>query len=55
MQVYAVYSDGKEQELSSGEYSVTINETKLPFRNTAAVKVEYGGCTSEFVMKEVLK
>lgn len=55
MQVYAVYSDGKEQELSSGEYSVTISETKLPFRKTAAVKIEYCGCTSEFVMKEVLK
>lgn len=55
MQVYAVYSDGKEQELPSGEYSVTVNETKLPFRKTAAVKIEYCGCTSEFVMKEVLK
>lgn len=55
MQVYAVYSDGKEQKLPSGEYNVTVNETKLPFRNTAAVKIEYCGCTSEFVMKEVLK
>ncbi len=55
MQVYAVYSDGKEQELSSGEYSATISETKLPFRKTAAVKIEYCGCTSEFVMKEVVK
>ena len=55
MLVYAVYSDGKEQELSSGEYTVTINETKLPFRKTAAVKIEYCGCTSEFVMKEVVK
>ncbi|MBR4450379.1 MAG: bacterial Ig-like domain-containing protein, partial [Clostridia bacterium] len=55
MQVYAVFSDGKERELSSGEYSVTISETKLPFRKSASVKIEYCGCTSEFVMKERLK
>ena len=55
MQVYAVYSDGKERELSSGEYNVTISETKLPFRKSASVKIEYCGCTSEFVMKERLK
>ncbi|MBR3621640.1 MAG: bacterial Ig-like domain-containing protein [Clostridia bacterium] len=55
MRVYAVYSDGSEKELTPGEYTVSIDETKLPFRKSAAVKVEYEGCTSEFVMKGVLK
>ena len=53
MQVYAVYSDGKEQELSSGEYTVTINETGLLLRKSAQIKVEYEGCSCSFEMKGV--
>ena len=53
MQVYAVYSTGEEKELKKGEYTVAIEETKLLFKKSAAVKVEYGGCTSSFEMKGV--
>ncbi len=53
MQVYAVYSDGKEQELSSGEYTVTINETGLLLRKSAQIKVEYEGCSCSFEIKGV--
>ncbi len=53
MQVYAVYSDGKEQKLSSGEYTVTINETGLLLRKSAQIKVEYEGCSCSFEMKGV--
>ncbi len=55
MRVYAVYSDGDERELTKDEYTLTVDESKNPFVKTAAVKVEYCGCTSEFVMKGVLK
>lgn len=53
MQVYAVYSTGKEQKLSSGEYTVTINETGLLLRKSAQIKVEYEGCSCSFEMKGV--
>ena len=51
MRVFAVYSTGEEKELEKGEYTVAIEETKLLFKKSAAVKVEYGGCTSSFEMK----
>ena len=53
MRVFAVYSTGEEKELEKGEYTVAIEETKLLFKKSTAVKVEYGGCTSSFEMKGV--
>ena len=55
MKVYAVYSDGKEQELSLSEYTVTINETGLLLHKSAQIKVEYEGCSCSFEMKGVLR
>jgi hypothetical protein len=55
MRVYAVYSSGEEKELEKDEYTVNVEETKLLFSKNATVRIEYRGCTSEFVMKGVLK
>ena len=53
MRIFAVYSTGEEKELEKGEYTVAIEETKLLFKKSTAVKVEYGGCTSSFTLKGV--
>ena len=55
MKVYAVYSNGKEKQLQPDEYTLTITETGLLLRKRADVKVEYEGCSCEFVLQEVLK
>ena len=55
MRVYAVFSDGTEKELESGEYTVTIKETKRPLKTSAEVRIEYRGCVSAFVIKGVYK
>ncbi len=55
MRVFAVYSTGEEKELARNDYTVTIEETKLLFKKSAEVRIEYGGCTSEFIVKGVLK
>lgn len=53
MRVFALYSTGEEKELEKGEYTIAIEETKLLFKKSAAVKVEYGGCSSSFTLKGV--
>lgn len=53
MKVYAVYSNGKEKQLQPDEYTLTITETGLLFKKRADVKVEYKGCSCEFVLEEV--
>lgn len=55
MRVFAVYSTGEKQELEKDEYTVSITETGLLLRKRADVKVEYEGCSCEFVLQEVLK
>ena len=55
MRVFAVYSTGEKQELEKDEYTVSITETGLLFKKRADVKVEYKGCSCEFMLQEVLK
>ena len=53
MQVYAVYSDGKEKELSTEDYSVDITDISTLFEKKALVTVSFEGCSCSFtVFKE---
>lgn len=53
MQVFAVYSDGTEKELSKEEYEVTAQTEKTLFKQSSWVTVSYGGCSCSFmIMKE---
>ena len=53
MQVFAVYSDGSEKELSKDEYAVTAQTEKTLFKQSSWVTVSYGGCSCSFmIMKE---
>ena len=54
MQVFAVYSNGDEKELSPDEYTVTREQNGSLFRKYITVTVEYEGCSCSFnVEKEV--
>lgn len=48
MQVYAVYSNGDERELSADEYTVTREQIDSLFRKYVTVTVEYEGCSCSF-------
>ncbi len=48
MQVYAVYSNGDERELSADEYTVTREQNGSLFRKYITVTVEYEGCSCSF-------
>ncbi len=50
MQVYAVYSNGDETELSSDEYTVETEIEKNIFKEEAFVTVSYEGCLCSFVV-----
>ena len=53
LQVFAVYSDGAEKELSKDEYEVTAQTEKTLFEQSSWVTVSYGGCSCSFrIMKE---
>lgn len=53
MQVYAVYSDGSERELTAEEYAVETEHEKSLFKESVTVTVEYEGCSCSFrVFKE---
>ena len=55
MQVYAVYSNGDETELSADEYTVETEIEKKLFEENAFVTVNYEGCSCSFmVFKEQL-
>lgn len=48
IQVYAVYSNGDERELSADEYTVTHEENGSLFRKYITVTIEYEGCSCSF-------
>ncbi|MBQ3045364.1 MAG: bacterial Ig-like domain-containing protein [Clostridia bacterium] len=50
MQVYAVYSNGEEAELSAGDYEVSIEKEKRLFEEYATVTVEHNGCSCSFMV-----
>lgn len=50
MQVYAVYSNGDEAELSEGEYEISIETEKQLFEEYATVTVAYEGCSCSFMV-----
>ena len=50
MQVYAVYSNGDETELSADEYSLDIEIEKNLFKEEAFVTVSYEGCSCSFMV-----
>ena len=53
MQVYAVYSDGSERELTAEEYTVETKHEKTLFDENVTVTVSYEGCSCSFrVFKE---
>ena len=52
MRVFAVYSNGDEKELSSGEYSLSTETTRVLLKEKTTVTVEYGGCTCSFELQE---
>lgn len=53
MQVYAVYSNGDERELSADEYNVETEIERHLFKEEAFVTVSYEGCSCSFrVYKE---
>ena len=53
MQVYAVYSDGKEKELSPNDYAVDIADISTLFEKKVLVTVSFEGCSCSFtVFKE---
>lgn len=55
MQVFAVYSNGDERELSADEYTVTREQNGSLFKKYVTVTVEYEGCSCSFnVEKEEL-
>ena len=52
MQVYAVYSDSSEKELSANEYSVEYEQKKTLFEESVTVTVKYNGCSCSFIIHE---
>lgn len=53
MQVYAVYSDGKEKEISPNDYTVDITDISTLFEKKVLVTVSFEGCSCSFtVFKE---
>lgn len=48
MQVFAVYSNGDERELSEDEYTVTREQNGSIFKKYVTVTVEYEGCSCSF-------
>lgn len=53
MQVCAVYSDGKEKEISPDDYSVDITDISTLFEKKVLVTVSFEGCSCSFsVFKE---
>ena len=53
MQVYAVYSNGDEAELTTDEYTLDIEIEKKLFKEEAFVTISYEGCSCSFtVFKE---
>lgn len=53
MQVYAVYSDGKEKKISPDEYAVDIADISTLFEKKVLVTVSFEGCSCSFnVFKE---
>ena len=53
MQVYAVYSDGKEKEISPDDYAVDIADISTLFEKKVLVTVSFEGCSCSFnVFKE---
>lgn len=50
MQVYAVYSNGDETELSSDEYTVKTEIEKHMLEENAFVTVSYEGCSCSFMV-----
>ena len=53
MQVYAVYSDGKEKEISHDGYAVDIADISTLFEKKVLVTVSFEGCSCSFnVFKE---
>ena len=50
MQVYAVYSNGDETELSTDEYTVETEIEKNIFKEEAFVTVAYEGCSCSFMV-----
>lgn len=53
MQVYAVYSDGKEKEITPDDYAVDIADISTIFEKKVLVTVSFEGCSCSFtVFKE---
>lgn len=53
MQVYAVYSNGKEKEISPNDYAVDITDISTLFEKKVLVTVSFEGCSCSFtVFKE---
>ena len=50
MQVYAVYSNGDETELSADEYTVETEIEKNLFKEEAYVTVAYEACSCSFMV-----
>lgn len=50
MQVYAVYSNGDETELTADEYTLEIEIEKNLFKEEAFVAISYEGCLCSFVV-----
>ena len=50
MQVYAVYSNGDETELTAGEYSLDIEIEKKLVKEEAYVTISYDGCSCSFMV-----
>ena len=50
MQVYAVYSNGDETELTADEYTLDIEIEKSFFKEEAFVTISYEGCSCSFMV-----
>lgn len=50
MQVYAVYSDGSETELTADEYTLDIEIEKNLIKEEAFVTISYEGCSCSFMV-----
>ena len=50
MQVYAVYSNGDETELTADEYKLDIEIDKSFFKEEAFVTISYEGCSCSFMV-----
>lgn len=52
MQVYAVYSNGDETELTADEYKIDIEIEKNFLKEEAFVTISYEGCSCSFIIYE---